>query len=860
MIGKGLPLLLAAVLLASQHAIAYEQATHALITKSALLQSDLLQFDDGELSPRIRSLGLDVYHPFGNAQSYFEFIGSLLGISAYERYIQPYERTMLDALRIDWASTPLQSWVMFGAIREDDNPSEDPPTPQDVETGIRRPLHHFFDPYFNRPLTVSGLDELDNDVQKNVDWALGVRDTFSDPNHPQLPRRNHFTIPDAREAMFRALTLKTSDGATYTDIAAGVDTATQQHWRQLYWTTALRALGDVLHLNQDMAQPQHTRNEAHSGKACTTVICLGGHTSIYEKYINSRALNRSSFNALAPFNATVAIQPEPLPLKGYSTPGLAKYSDYWSTSPGSSSLSGKGLADYSNRGFFSAANNLGSNPYKSPSNAWTDYQVGVASAFRWDGTVSSDSQPTFILFGSVDDRLTGQVDTHVPLTSKGMWDQFLEIKSLPLKYTLNRLHYDAMANLLLPRAVAYSAGLINFFFRGRIEIALPDEGVFALADHGVTKGFTKLRAKITNATASFVDAQNNPQPQRMNGGTFFAVIRYHTDKQYVDSLDTVVGTSPCDDFASVVNPAKLDASTQCRDGVEQIIVSKPFTGIALDAGGQALVEFDFQNSPIPYAMTDVILQIVYRGPLGSETDAVAVGTIDVSEPTYFTYHNATDYIHLGEHVYTRGEVDSNPQLLALVQPQYCVDYRQTPPHLVSGCLDQFKLDLAVSFGDLSKPIAQVEGLPNRRFVRVAWLTTADDGFNSPAKKAARGVSVMVRPHVDGDSARPSEKASLNQRGTCLPLDPFDIPARHSQMTVISPTQVGYRVDRLDKLRDVNGWFSTSCIVNGDDATPGTPDDRTIVMSPLVPMTDEVLPYPVNIMPAYLAAPGAIAAM
>jgi len=43
--------------------------------------------------------------------------------------------------------------------------------------------------------------------------------------------------------------------------------------------------------------------------------------------------------------------------------------------------------------------------------------------------------------------------------------------------------YDAMADLLLPRAVAYSTGLINFFFRGQIEISLPQEGVFAVADH-----------------------------------------------------------------------------------------------------------------------------------------------------------------------------------------------------------------------------------------------------------------------------------------------------------------------------------------------------------------------------------------
>jgi hypothetical protein len=845
----------------SSNAAAYEQATHALLTSMAY-DASLFSSSGGTADLISRTLGLNTFAPFGSDEQYFEGVHTAAGTPEFMRSSQLFEKRILANLFKSPASqTPAKVWLMYGAIREDDNPTEDPATPQDVAPGLRRPLHHFYDPAYNRPLTSPYLLPLDSDVHTNPDWAIGSKDSFGDPNAPELLRRNSFTVVDAREAMFRALTLMSDNGDGYVDFSNGKDLVIKQQWRQAYWSTAFRALGDVLHLNQDMAQPQHTRNEAHSGQLCpTSRVCLGGHTSVYEKYINARALTQRNFNSLAPFHTTLDILNQAFPLAAYPIPTFARYTDYWSTTPGDRATQGKGLADYSNRGFFTAGKNLGSSEYPSPSSNTSDYQVRTVIPVRWDGTPTADNAPSHVYYGSVRDQLQDASTPDVPLTSFGMWDQFLQAKSAAPDYTLNRINYDAMADLLLPRAVAYSAGLINFFFRGRIEIALPDEGVFALADHGVTKGFTKLRAKITNATASFVDAQNNPQPQRMNGGTFFAVIRYHTDKQYVDSLDTVVGTSPCDDFASVVNPAKLDASTQCRDGVEQIIVSKPFTGIALDAGGQALVEFDFQNSPIPYAMTDVILQIVYRGPLGSETDAVAVGTIDVSEPTYFTYHNATDYIHLGEHVYTRGEVDSNPQLLALVQPQYCVDYRQTPPHLVSSCLNQFKLDLAVSFGDLSNPIAQVEGLPNRRFVRVAWLTTADDGFNSPAKKAARGVSVMVRPHVDGDSARPSEKASLNQRGTCLPLDPFDIPARHSQMTVISPTQVGYRVDRLDKLRDVNGWFSTSCIVNGDDATPGTPDDRTIVMSPLVPMTDEVLPYPVNIMPAYLAAPGAIAAM
>jgi hypothetical protein len=245
-------------------------------------------------------------------------------------------------------------------------------------------------------------------------------------------------------------------------------------------------------------------------------------------------------------------------------------------------------------------------------------------------------------------------------------------------------------------------------------------------------------------------------------------------------------------------------------------------------------------------MTDAVLQVVYRGQLGNEADAVAVGTIDVSEPTFFTYQNASDYVHLGEHVYTRGEIDSDAGLLAQVEPQYCIDYRQSPPHLLEACLTPFALDLTVAFGDLANPLARVEGLPERRFIRFAYLTVADEGFNPPIeKRAARAVTVAVRRRGS------DEKALLSQDGTCVPHDPFVIPARHAQLRIVASNAIAYRVDPLVRLRGVNGWYSVACVVNGDASPPGAPDDRADVMTPLTPQSDEVRPYPVTIMPAYL---------
>ncbi|MEO8535990.1 MAG: hypothetical protein ABI533_00570, partial [Betaproteobacteria bacterium] len=298
---------------------AYEQATHAFITLAAI--------DQTATSAGIslgRRLGVDTLLALTEQRDYFEVISLSTSSIIIPREAQRYEVAIADAFDIHLRSDPVSAWLLFGSVREDDNPSEDPPTPQDVSPGLRRPLNHFFDPAFNRPLTVDGLILIDPDVHKNVDWAIGARNAFEDSNLPETPRSNSFTIFDAREAMFRALTLMTFDGADYKDFAANQDIGTRQQWRQAYWATAFRALGNVLHLNQDMAQPQHTRNEAHSGKGCLKgTTCLGGHTSVYEKYMNARILRNGTFDSVTPFSEVVPIANAPLTLANYPIPAFA---------------------------------------------------------------------------------------------------------------------------------------------------------------------------------------------------------------------------------------------------------------------------------------------------------------------------------------------------------------------------------------------------------------------------------------------------------------------------------------------------------------------------------------------------------
>jgi len=66
--------------------------------------------------------------------------------------------------------------------------------------------------------------------------------------------------------------------------------------------------------------------------------------------------------------------------------------------------------------------------------------------------------------------LTGQTIANVPVSSRSVWDEHLEQQALLATFTLNTLNYDAAADILLPRAVGYAAGLLDSFFRARMDV------------------------------------------------------------------------------------------------------------------------------------------------------------------------------------------------------------------------------------------------------------------------------------------------------------------------------------------------------------------------------------------------------
>jgi hypothetical protein len=244
----------------------YEVSTHAIITQKAFERSKLTSPD------LIKRLGFIVRDPndvFGT--KYYD----VNGVDAPSRYADSpgfspadYEQGILQPLRGQGRffirPLSLPGWLARGAVREDDSIFEADKIPQDDPwltgnlTLDNRPLHHFFDPYNNRALDILDARITPALLQKSPNWALGVTDFASGLNTPNTSRRNHFSIVDAREAMWRALTLKRKFNGAIEDIDTSSNTAQQkEEIRKAYWATTFRAIGSVLHHIQDMAQPQH---------------------------------------------------------------------------------------------------------------------------------------------------------------------------------------------------------------------------------------------------------------------------------------------------------------------------------------------------------------------------------------------------------------------------------------------------------------------------------------------------------------------------------------------------------------------------------------------------------------------------
>lgn len=609
-------------------ALGYEVATHGQLTLKSFERSALFA-EDRQLLRDLGILYLTVLDAFGQTFDDIPYYHVRPGQPGIPRFCnRALETNVINRMIPNPdARLSIRGWMVCGVVREDDysrpfRPHDDPWRPY-----YFRVFNHFFDPYFNRPLGGPVLTTLIQSLngepaKRSPDWVTGYQDAFAAQPVPDANRTNVFSILDAREAMYRALTGRGPDGPYNEAI------------RKSYWATTFRALGGVIHHIQDMAQPQHTRNEPHSGVGGFLIEALvTGHASAMEKHMECRTLDETRWDTRTQVDRQCTAFDFDQPSWQYPIPQFNRYSDFWSTSPGPASLTGKGLADYSSRGFFTEAKDFGHTEYPSPSSNPNDYT---------EVEETLDGRRITFLRGNVRDTYRGGQDT-IRITSLSLFYDPQDPNSQ--EHLLNTRNMDDHVSLLFPRAVAYGSGLLNYFFRGRMEISLPDEGVYGIVDQAVqyepdVHGFRKIKLKLRNITPAITPPGAAPIPQTMSGGKLIAVAKYHKNLCYVQDLsleyeiDAAFAYENCRD-----SEERIVTSVQVRDSQDRDITNQ---NVGL-TGTPQLFSFIF-NPPIPINSQDLYLQVVYRGELGSEADAVVVATQDVSEPTHFSVLNATDYL------------------------------------------------------------------------------------------------------------------------------------------------------------------------------------------------------------------------
>jgi hypothetical protein len=185
--------------------------------------------------------------------------------------------------------------------------------------------------------------------------------------------------------------------------------------------------------------------------------------------------------------------------------------------------------------------------------------------------------------------------------------------------------------------------------------------------------------------------------EEMGQGTLQAVAKYRKRNDYQPDLST-------------------DPPTESsREANFSYSVSAPINIQALGSEDSEEFIFDFTNDPIPAGITDLYLQVIFKGTLGKEQDtAIAVGMKDINEPMHVCSWNSTDRVYLEGHLYTANQIRQNSTLLNKLPPGFNIDPYDD---LITG--SAFYLDVEPEYYHTYNTL-----FPSGRYNRVIILTDA----------------------------------------------------------------------------------------------------------------------------------------
>ena len=341
-------------------------------------------------------------------------------------------------------------------------------------------------------------------------------------------------------------------------------TSTQDHDRKLNLANTFRAVGQVMHLVEDLASPPHVRNDIHfpiqSGK------------DFYEEYADNKF---DPVDGIIPYDSYA-----PVDLTTFSS-----FEAFWKNN-------GKGLAEFTNKNFLSRDTNLDDKAYPLP------FAIGEWVA---DEMPDPKGKPIKVLYqkGYVTDAYRPETSAHINKLSAYSYFDFEMKKRYPDSegnrvFTLNDSVYREYAQFLVPRAVGYAAGILNYFFRGTMTLE-PVTG-------GVTFRTVRIMAKNDTFTG-----------EEMSGGEYTLVIRYRAMTESGTESKRIL-RNPDNYYSYKV--AKIELPT----------------GISKD--GPVELTFDFSTNPLPAYFDDLSMQLIYKGKLGNEEGAVAVSPLKAVDIIY----------------------------------------------------------------------------------------------------------------------------------------------------------------------------------------------------------------------------------
>ncbi|MBI4824867.1 MAG: hypothetical protein HY807_00390 [Nitrospirae bacterium] len=382
-----------------------------------------------------------------------------------------FDQGLLDILVWDGSSTikqgKIENWIQEGAELEDDG------SKWEAVTGKARFNNHFHNPL--KTWTEAGLDDTVLFIPYSGDSSLlWAQNSIKQENS----LGGDWSWQKTREDFYVALTGKNF---------AGVKVATTKAERDMYFAKTFRGLGQQMHLIQDAAQPDHVRNDAHPFN-----INKDGRLNIEvwaaEKYFKLEALKVFIPETNIKFPALPA--PSTLTLdQAYYDSNLtpsALFIDtdqYNADDPSQffrNSLATSqsiGLAEYTNSNFASpdtifkedlAQTDPHYFPY--PNKLSTNLQELISKNILPETVTTEDGvqQPTLYIKKEKD----GEIIDHFvkpKYTTTSRLD-YIGGEVHELDFYQDEAVYEEYAKLLLPRAVGYSAGLLNYFFRGDITL------------------------------------------------------------------------------------------------------------------------------------------------------------------------------------------------------------------------------------------------------------------------------------------------------------------------------------------------------------------------------------------------------